>query len=316
MPTRKEASKVRSEFLVQREAIRKAKLAEMQDKLYNKIVDEWLMKYKDVYGRSAGTGSSSADLLRSLTELETIINKASFQGNPEVLRDVVSDSKMLSQYNMMYFSTMFDNPTKLNEINVKALDIINKQLGVNTDGTLKAKGFLDKMMASKNVSKLIAAEAKKAYTNGYDTQTFREKLKQIIVGAPKQNGILEQHFTTYAKDVLNSINGSNNNIYRKELGLQYAYYAGGLIKSSRALCIKNNGKIFSTEQIEALKKDPFILKMYGPNIEDYNPYELPGGYGCLHNWDWITNDLAEGHIREQNKKAAERNAAFKDRHGL
>lgn len=316
MPTRKEASKVRSEFLIQREAVRKDKLASMQEALYNQIADEWLTKYKDVYGRSKGTTPTSSDFLRSLNDLEAKIKKASFAGNPEVLRDLVDDSKMLSQYNMMYFSTLFDNPTKLNEINVKALDVINKQLGVNADGTLKSNGFLDKMMSSKNISKAITAEAKVAYSKGYDIQTFRERLKKIIVGKPKQNGVLEQHFTTFAKDVLNSINGSNNNIYRKELGLQYAYYAGGLIKSSRSLCIKNNGKIFNTDQIEALRQDPFIVKMYGDNIDDYNPYELPGGYGCLHSWDWITNDLAIGNIREQNKKAAERNAAFKNRNNL
>jgi hypothetical protein len=311
MPTRKEISKIRAEYLTQRDKAMRARLSVQQEKMYEQLIREINEKYGDL----SNSDLSPSEYNRMINQVERTIKNLATEGNTEIVKQLISDTKGLGNMNQMYFSTLTADAGVLESIKSVAEKAINKKLGLDAEGSLKERGFLDRMISDPFIQKNVISEVRKAYTKGYDTQTFREKLKQIIVGGPEASGVFQRHYTTFAKDILNSINGAQNNIYRKELGLKSAYYAGGLITTSRSLCIKNNGKIFNTDQIEALREDPFIVKMYGENIADYDPYELPGGYGCLHNWDWITEDLAEGK-REQNKKAKKRNDKFKERNDL
>jgi hypothetical protein len=307
MPTYKEVSKIIDEFIAQRENQIKSKVSLMQNKLYEDVILDFLNKIK-----KSGEDFSYTDLV----QLENRIKKFGVNGHPEVLQEIIDATKSMSNLNLLYFSTLIDSPEKLNDIKIKTEKLVNRKLGLDDKGRIKPGGFLDRMITDKWVQRTILKEARKALAGGFDFQSTREKFKQIIVGGPKESGVIQKHYTTFTNDLLSSVNNNNNNIYATELGLNYARYAGGLIKTSRSLCIKNNGKIFSRKQIEALKEDPFIIKMYGGNIDDYNPFELPGGYGCKHSWNWITDDYAVGLIREQNKKATEKNQKFKDRNGL
>jgi hypothetical protein len=309
MPTRKEVSKIKADFVATREKLVRENMSSYQLKLYDTLVSKYL---KDI----AGQQLTSQQSLKAITEVEKAIKNFAVDANSKILNDYVAAGRSLSDLNMSYFATMFDDTKKLDEIKQKTNQVLNKRLGLLPDGKVKPKGFIDKMITDSSIQKTIIKEVRKAITNNYDLNMLKETLKKVIVGSPESTGVFERHYNTFAKDILNTIDNANNKIYADELGLQHAIYAGGLIKTSRSLCLKNNGKIFTTDQIEALKNDPFIKKMYGDNIADYNPYETPGGYGCLHGWDWITKDLAVGKTREQNKKAADRNAAFKDRNNL
>lgn len=314
MPTRKEASKLKYDYILKREGVIRSKISLKQEELYNKIVDEFITQYKfNVEKGSRGDGKDVSELLR---KLERSIKKYGLDVNPEILRDYISSARSLGSLNLMYFSTLITDYNKLEAIKIKTDKLLNKRFGIDDEGLIIKDGFLDKMVKDETIQKRIIKEVRTGVSKGIDIQQLRQNLKVLVIGAPGKSGAIEQYYNTFAKDILNSINGANNNIYRQELGLKHAYYAGGLIKTSRSLCLKNNGKIFSTKQIEALREDPFIVNMYGANIGDYDPYELPGGYGCLHSWDWITEDLAKGNTRDQNKKASERNEAFKNRNGL
>lgn len=314
MPTRREASKLKYDYILKREGVIRSEISLKQQELYDKIIDEFITQYKlNVEKGSRGDGK---DVYELIGKLEQSIKKYGLDVHPEILREYIASARSLGSLNLSYFSTLIPDYNKLEEIKKKTDQLLNARFGIDEEGAIKKNGFLDKMVKDESIQKRIIKEVRKGVTNGIDIQQLRQKLKIIVIGSDDSLGAIQQHYNTFAKDILNSINGANNNIYRQELGLKHAYYAGGLIKTSRSLCLKNNGKIFSTKQIEALREDPFIIKMYGPNIAEYNPYELPGGYGCLHNWDWITEDLAKGTTREQNKAASERNNAFIDRNGL
>lgn len=314
MPTRKEVSKIKADYIIKRESVIKSKISLQQEQLYSELIDVFLQAYKQDPARVKGGDAPDANTL--INNLEKRIEKFGLDASPDTLRDYVNSASTLGDLTMMYYSTMFDDNAKLEEIKQKTVEVINKKLGVNADGTIKTGGFIDKMIADKGIQKKIIAESRKAITNGYDLQTLKSKLKTIIVGSPEQNGVIQQHYNTYSKDLLNSVSNNYSNMFAKDLDLQHAIYSGGLIKTSHPICIQNNGKIFTRDQIEALKEDPRIVKMYGDHIADYDPFQLPGGYGCLHSWDWITQDLAQGQTREQNAKATERNAAFKKRNDL
>ncbi len=309
MPTRKEVSKIKQDFIFSREKLIRSKISVKQLELFDELFGKYLANLE-------GKDFSSAEELKVISSIEKAVKSFSVATNSVILKEYTASAFSLGDLNMAYFATMFDNPEKLDLIRQKTNQSLNKRLGLNDDGSLKARGFIDKMIADKSIQDQVVKETRKAISNSYDRNMLQESFRKIIVGAPGESGIFERHYNTFAKDILNTIDNANSNIYALELDLNHAYYAGGLMKTSRSFCIHNNGKIFTREQIEGFKDDPFIINMFGANIDDYNPIERPGGYGCVHSLDWITSDLAVGHTRDQNKKAAQRNAAFKERYDL
>lgn len=305
MPTRKEVSKIRADFIEQREKLIRSRISDKQLELFDLLVNKYLSKPLD----KASTQSI-------INQIQKAVESFASETNTSILKQYSSSATSLADLNLMYFSTMIDNQQRLNEIKDKNIEILNKRLGLNDDGSLKRNGFIDKMIADDSIQKAVIKQVKLAASSGADPLTLKNNLKKIIVGAPGGVGVFEKHYNTFAKDILNRIDNANNRIYAQELGLKHAYYSGGLIITSRSFCIKNNGKIFSEDQIKEFKNDPFIKDMYGKNISEYDPFELPGGYGCLHTLDWITSDLAKGKTREQNKLATERNKRFKERNNL
>lgn len=280
-------------------------MSQQQLKLYDLLVEKYLKSDID-----------STNIKTIITQIQKAVKTFSQEANGTILKQYTSAAYSLSDLNMAYFSTLFDDKENLNRIREKTNEVLNKRLGLKEDGSIKQNGFIDKMISDKTIQQSIVNEVRNAVSRGSDIQSLKKSLNKIIVGTQEESGLFEKHYNTFAKDILNTIDNANGKIYADELGLRHAYYSGGLIKTSRSICIKNNGKILSTEQIEALRNDPFIVKMYGDKIDEYNPYETPGGYGCLHKLDWITEDLAKGRTREQNKIATERNNKFKERNGL
>ena len=304
MPTRKEVAKIKADFVLTREQLIRDKMSAKQLELFDIIVKQYLDKI-------AGKDLTSAQQLSAINAIEKTVRNFSVETNVFLLKEYTQAALSLTDLNMSYFATMFEDPKKLDEIKQKTNKILSKRLGLDEEGQIKPKGFLDKIISDNSIQKQVAKEARKAVSNNYDLKKLQESFKKIIVGGqPGDSGIFERHYNTFAKDILNAIDNSNSKIFADDLGLKYAFYSGGLKTTSRPLCIHYNGKILSTTQIEDLKKDPRITEMYKENIDEYAPFELPGGYGCRHRLDYISDTLAKGSIRKNNKKAAERNEKF------
>lgn len=309
MPTRKEVSKIKADYINSREKLIRSKISQKQLDLFDELFNKYLSGL-------AGKEFSAAEEARTIAKIERAVKDFSVNTNAAILNDYTRAATSLGDLNMSYFATMFKDAVLLDQIRQKTQQSLNKRLGLNEDGTLKRNGFIDKAIADKTIQSEIVRETKKAISNNYDYYKLKSTFEKIIIGTTEQSGIFDRYYNTLAKDILSSIDNGNSKIYADELGLKYAYYSGGLMKTSREFCIKHNGKIFSQDQIDNFKNDPLIQDMYGANISDYNPNELPGGYGCRHSLDYITADLAIGHIRDQNAKAAERNKRFRDNNNL
>jgi len=309
MPTRREVAKIKADFIDSREKLIRSKISQKQLDLFDELFNKYLASL-------SGKEFSSAEELKVISKIEKAVKDFSIQTNSAILKEYATSSTSLGDLNMAYFATMFDDPKRLDLIKQKTQQSLNKRLGLNEDGTLKKSGFIDKAIADTSMQKEIVKATKKAISNNYDLQMLKQTFSDIIVGNQEQSGIFERYYNTFAKDILNTIDNSNSKIFADELGLKHAYYSGGLMKTSRPFCIKHNGKIFTQDQIDNFKNDPLIQDMYGANISDYDPNELPGGYGCKHSLDYITADLAIGIIKKQNLKAVKRNDAFKKRNNL
>jgi hypothetical protein len=79
------------------------------------------------------------------------------------------------------------------------------------------------------------------------------------------------------------------NRIRVDLGLKYAVYQGGLIKTSRDFCEDRNNKCFSEKEIMSWEN----LNWEGKPQIGYNALIDCGGYNCRHRLDWISEEYAK-----------------------
>lgn len=311
MPTPKEVSKIKQDWIAKRKAVIDSKLNQVQEEIYNGVIADFLALAKQEEIRNQSSKLSVAQL----NLLERQVKKGMLNGFPDAMKETIKASRALGDLNLMYFSTLVDS-NRLDDLKDKNQRIIDKRLGVDENGKLIKDGFTDKTIKSDKVQKEFITEVRRILGQNGDVQMLQARLKTLILGGPERGGLVQRYYNTFATNILNTIDRNNNNFYADELALTYFYYGGGLIKTSRSFCVERNGKIFSREQAEKWRDTPFIRKMYGKKISDYDPLTMMGGPGCLHAADWITDELAKGNIREQNKIAATRNDNFKNRNGL
>jgi len=99
------------------------------------------------------------------------------------------------------------------------------------------------------------------------------------------SGRMSQYYRNFVYDTYSQVDRATGEVYAEKLGLQFAVYEGGIIKTTRKFCRERNGKVFHRTEIE--KFDPKVAKP--PN---YNPFTDLGGYGCRHHLNWIPEALA------------------------
>lgn len=311
MPTRKEASKYRQDFIRKREEAINSRINILQENLYDNVIEAFLNQAK----QNGLTKNSSAQDISSLLGLERAIKKGYLNGFPEIMRETVNAARSLGDLNQMYFSTLVDS-NRLDEIRDKTKKILDKRLGLDENGKVLEKGFVNRVISNKTVQKRFIKQVQVLASKNLSVSEFQNGLKNIIVSSPGKQGIVQQHYNTFASTLLSNIDRSNSQVYADELELNHFIFGGGLIKTSRCFCIKCNGKIFTRDQAD---KWALILNQpCGPvwdEVRDgkYIPTENMGGLGCLHVPDWITEELAVGNTRKHNKKAAERNKNFVDK---
>lgn len=114
------------------------------------------------------------------------------------------------------------------------------------------------------------------------------ELRKIIRDNFNVNEYDNDFFNSKVHDLYSQYQRIGKNEVRKELGLRFAIYQGGLVDDSRHFCIERNGKCFSEIEIEQWKYLDFKGKP-----ENYNPFYDCGGNNCRHRFDWISDQLAK-----------------------
>lgn len=281
MPTYKQISKLKTELIDKRESKIKGSLSSQQDKLYESVLTDFIQVAKDkIKGKPTNLFAIQRELKKQY-ELQF----------PAIMQETVKASTAITDLNLKYFSTLVDS-NRLDEISVKTEKVINKSLGLDDNGKLKAGGFIDKTLENKKVQQLFTKEVNVILSGSPDLALMQQKLKEFITGTKQSTGLLERYYRTFANDLLANIDRTGSLVYADELELNDFYYAGGIILSSRSFCKSKNGKIFTRTEAEKWKDSAFIRGMYD-NISDYEPLINMGGYGCLHRADWITANIAK-----------------------
>lgn len=117
-----------------------------------------------------------------------------------------------------------------------------------------------------------------------DLKTLRKVMFNKVVG----KGIAEKYYGRWVGDIYSQYNRIGANEVRKDIGLRFAMYQGGLIRDSRSFCEKRNGEVFHEDEVMSWAN----LEWKGKPESGYNPIADLGGYNCRHRLDWVSDELA------------------------
>lgn len=115
------------------------------------------------------------------------------------------------------------------------------------------------------------------------------------MGTRGVSGKLQRYLRTYLWDAVMVFYRIAANMYAEELNLNYFYYRGGLIETSREFCIKKNDKLFHRD--DALRMWPSDPALPGDPL-GYNPLTDLGRWNCRHYLEWITDEMAEKQMKK------------------
>lgn len=285
-PTQKELSALRANYLAKREALLQKKVSNLSVNLFDRVFDQYLSALE----QSGGVILKSKKNISMVQGLDSIYRNFNRADNIPVIRSFVGDLKQIIPLNEKYFKNIA-------EVNVaapaaRAKLVTDKSLGLTSEGGIIEGGFVDKFISDQTLLKKIKKQTLKAITSGKGFQDFRHELQDIVVGDKQSTGGLHQYYRNYAYDTYQKVDRLNQDVFAKELGLRWFFWSGGLIKNSRALCVKCNGRLIDSVKLRPLKFNDLKLKYRDGLDKNWVPISDLGQHGCHHSKDYVTDAIA------------------------
>ena len=149
---------------------------------------------------------------------------------------------------------------------------INNRLGIKAGSTLRRGGFLSTLGNNSKSFASITGLATRAVTGQLPVCDLKKAINNFASGESIVRDMAEK-----AIDIFPAIDRDTGNEFRQALGLRYAIYQGGVIKTSRPFCLERNDKVFTIDEIASWANLEFTGKS-----NPYNPFVDCGGYNCRH----------------------------------
>jgi hypothetical protein len=284
--SQRELSKLRADYLEKREEILRSKVSGLSVKLFDRVFEQYLVSLEQNDGKVV-LNERNVNMVKGLDAIYKVFRD---NDNVPVVKSFVGDLKEIVPLNERYFKNIAQRGVRAEAD--KAREVVNKQLGLNENGELIEGGYTDKFIRDESVLKKIKKETMKSLTKGVAFQDLRQTLSKTIKGAEGTSGALEQYYRNNAYDTFQKVDRLNQDLFAKELSLRYFFWQGGLIKTSRPICEKCNGKIIDGQAFKELSYDDLKDKYQNGMDETWEPLNDLGGFGCRHSKDYITDSIA------------------------
>jgi len=272
--------------------------------LYKTIINNFVDKLE----KDGQTIANTPNNLKLIAAIETIYNKFATQQMPAVASEINTGATGISEYNVDYFSE-FAGDRNYQATTQRVQRVIRDRLGITADTNgkrvnLKEGGYMDSLLKDNTIKNELKTLSYREVANGIGFQAFKKGLEKFIVGDKESIGGFRQFYRNYAYDIYTEIDAQESVLLAKELDLQYFFYEGTIIESSRDFCRKRAGKLFSTEEAAEWIKDPWIKKNFEKGyILSYNPLTDRGLFGCRHVPRFVSKEVAWA-LRPELKKNA------------
>ena len=256
------------------------------DRLVNRLFRSTSLLGKVLYNSLLGYFIDSLDTkddkikytaknINVINSLDRTINKKLAPNIDKVKKEAYNGLK--SVVGATFRQTFKAAPSKSEFETQKILDEVLKHAGTTIDSRVDLKLVYAEL-------KEVALSEMSSY-DGISLRELRRNLETRIV----DKDIVNKYFSRWTNDIYSQYQRVAANEVRKNLGLRFAVYSGGVISTTRSWCKKHNRKVFHESEIEAWRNKNWAGKRKGSG---YNPFYDCGDYNCRHRWDWISDELA------------------------
>lgn len=256
-------------------SILERKVAESERRLLDLTIQEFVDKLQLT---EDGKVRNTLYNKRLLANIDKIFERFGKTAGVEIARLIAQGVQSVVNFNGEYYK-MFTTQAQLLPISATVKEFVKSWLGLTERGAVKPNGYLDTLIKDTTVKNQIKDFALRSVIGQQGWIESKRQLGTIV------SGRMRQYYRNFVYDTYSQVDRATGEVYAEKLGLNFAVYEGGIIKTTRKFCRERNGKVFHRSEIQAF--DPPTAKP--PN---YNPFTDLGGYGCRHHLNWIPETLA------------------------
>jgi len=271
-------------------------IARLQRSLTDTILDFFFDRF-DTEDRNIKVNPTNFTAVNVIQDLYDDWNTGAKQS---ILKHVIDSIIGLQKNNSDYFSSVVERDVDGEA--AKVFTTLMKRLGYDPKNQRVTRGgYLDAVLNSDDPVVQLKLLALRSIVAGESLTEFKKKVEILMKGIEPGTGLLEKHYGTHLFDVFQQYDREVGRLLAEALGLKYAIYQGGLIKTSRPFCIERNDKVFTAAEIALFgtKRDQYggyenkEIGYFRGKPPIYNPFLDLGGYRCRHVMDWLSNELGE-----------------------
>lgn len=155
---------------------------------------------------------------------------------------------------------------------------------------IEKEGFFNDLFDNNDILKKMQNSLRNGVITEQITNELNSVLTKQIEGTPDKLGIVASYHYQNGYDEFQSYSRSIDEQFSKQLNLNYAFYAGGVISDTRDFCRRRSGKLFNRETIESWN---YVPANWSGRKENNNILIDMGGWNCRHDFDWISWELAK-----------------------
>ena len=286
----KKLGKRKEDYLLNAEKKMQRQVTSLEKTLLGIIYEDYIGKFDTV----EGSLTTSAKNIRLVAEMDLLFDTFALNYQNVVISDFGASLASLTPLTNAYYKDMGVKAGTLKNISEKA-GFIDKSLGLK-NGKILPGSYLDRLGQSQEVRQLLKDYVTSSLVEGKGITSFTKGFKDLVQGSKEVDGALTGYYKQYAYDTYNQVEAAKNAFFAKEVGFDYFFYRGTIIKTSRDFCIKRAGKVFSIEEATTTWQcDPTLLKRKGVGDCDdsYNALVERGRWNCRHQLDYVDKTVAE-----------------------
>ena len=256
--------------------------------LFKQLEREFLNKldFKD------GSIKPTLKNIAQITKIDAIFKKLEKTIGTQIIAHVSESMLEIILLNNRYYEALGTTKKLLDSIQDanKTLEFI---IGIDSKGELAKGGYLDQLTKNEKLrADLKQFAMQKITTPDIGFLDFRDELELLVKGAEgkdKRNGMLRNHYRSFAYDKFNQADETINKVYADGLGFKHFLYGGSKIDNTRKTCLDWAGKYFTTEEGENFVNHPDLIDK--KSNDTYVYYIDRGKNNCRHYIQWIPEKL-------------------------
>lgn len=226
-----------------------------------------------------------------VNKVDQIFKTFAVAGGMVLMGKLINKFQKVVTNNNGYYAGILGTGDKFNKSRNAIIDLVNRRLGLNEDGSLKTGGYISDLSNMTTVRNEIRELFYKNVLSETKVTDFRKNLTGLMLGDKDTKGLIFKFYSKFAYDSFSQIDRMASAQFASDFNLTTFIYYGIIIKTSRAFCRKKINGIYTIA--EGMKWPYESPAPVGISVATYNPVIDMGGINCKHVALFITRAIEE-----------------------